>query len=59
VNRDPGDEELPADASERRRRPLLTTADKTIRWQTDLDNALKDARARRRLVLLDFSAAPM
>jgi hypothetical protein len=37
----------------------VTIADKTIRWQTDLDDALKDARARRRLVLLDFSAAPM
>ena len=28
-------------------------------WGHDLDAALKDARARHRLVLLDLSAAPM
>jgi hypothetical protein len=30
-----------------------------IAWGHDLDVALKDARSRHRLVLLDFSAAPM
>jgi len=37
----------------------MTTAQKTIAWQTGLENALKEARAQKRLVLLDFSAAPM
>ena len=30
-----------------------------IAWSHDLDAALKDAGARHRLVLIDFSAAPM
>jgi hypothetical protein len=30
-----------------------------IAWGHDLDAALKDAKARHRLVVLDFSAAPM
>jgi hypothetical protein len=37
----------------------MATASKTIAWQTNLDAALGDARAKQRLVLLDFSAAPM
>jgi hypothetical protein len=37
----------------------MTTAQKTIAWQTNLEDALKEARASQRLVLLDFSAAPM
>ena len=37
----------------------MTIAQKTIAWQTNLDSALKDARSGQRLVLLDFSAAPM
>lgn len=30
-----------------------------IRWQKSLEHALEDARAQKRHVLLDFSAAPM
>ncbi len=30
-----------------------------IRWQKDVDAALKEAKAAQRPVLLDFSAAPM
>ena len=30
-----------------------------INWQTDLDRALDEARRDGKLVLLDFSAAPM
>ena len=30
-----------------------------IRWIKDVDAALKEAKATRRPVLLDFSAAPM
>ena len=30
-----------------------------IRWQKDVDAALKEAKAARKPVLLDFSAAPM
>jgi len=30
-----------------------------IRWQKDVDAALKEAKAVRKPVLLDFSAAPM
>lgn len=30
-----------------------------INWQTNLDSALNDARRDGKLVLLDFSAAPM
>jgi hypothetical protein len=36
----------------------MTTAQK-IAWQTNLDLALKEATDQKRLVLLDFSAAPM
>lgn len=31
----------------------------SITWQHDLDSALDDARRASRMVLLDFSAAPM
>jgi hypothetical protein len=31
----------------------------TIAWGHDLDRALREASARHRLVLLDFSAAPL
>lgn len=31
----------------------------SIPWTTDADAALRDAKARNRHVLLDFSAAPM
>jgi hypothetical protein len=37
----------------------MTTAQTMIAWQTELEKALNDARAQQRLVLLDFSAAPM
>ena len=37
----------------------MTTAHGTIAWQTDLEHALKEARVKQGLVLLDFSAAPM
>ena len=30
-----------------------------IQWRRDVDKALEDARAQRKPVLLDFSAAPM
>lgn len=30
-----------------------------IRWQKDVDAALKEAKAAQKPVLLDFSAAPM
>lgn len=30
-----------------------------IRWQKDVDAVLKEAKATRKSVLLDFSAAPM
>ena len=30
-----------------------------IAWRNDVDQALKDARAKNRHLLLDFSAAPM
>jgi hypothetical protein len=30
-----------------------------ITWRRDLDRALEEARGGRRMVLLDFSAAPM
>jgi hypothetical protein len=30
-----------------------------IRWQKDVDAVLKEAKATRKPVLLDFSAAPM
>ncbi len=30
-----------------------------INWRHDVDRVLEEARERRRLVLLDFSAAPM
>ena len=36
----------------------MTTTQKMIAWQTDLDSAIKRAGAEKRLVLLDFSAAP-
>jgi uncharacterized protein YyaL (SSP411 family) len=31
----------------------------TIEWRHDVDQALHDARAKNKPVLLDFSAAPM
>lgn len=30
-----------------------------IQWRRDIDQVLKDAKAQRKPVLLDFSAAPM
>ena len=30
-----------------------------VNWRRDVDNALKDAKAQKRPVLMDFSAAPM
>lgn len=35
----------------------MATATEQIRWRNDLESALKDAAGK--LVLLDFSAAPM
>ena len=32
---------------------------RAIAWRHDFDPALRDAKAQRKLVLLDFSAAPM
>jgi hypothetical protein len=37
----------------------MTTAAREIAWRHDFDRALEDAKARKRRVLLDFSAAPM
>ena len=37
---------------------MATTA-QSIAWRHDHDNALKDAARAGKLVLLDFSAAPM
>ncbi len=37
----------------------MTAGQGTISWRHDLEGALADARAQRRHVLLDFSAAPM
>lgn len=37
----------------------MTAGQGTIAWRYDLEGALDDARAERRHVLLDFSAAPM
>jgi hypothetical protein len=37
----------------------MTTSHKAIAWTHSLDDALKQARTQNRLVLLDFSAAPM
>ena len=36
--------------------PTTTTE---IAWGHDLERALTDAKARRKLVLIDFTAAPM
>jgi len=35
----------------------MATATRQIQWRSDFDTALKDAKGK--LVLLDFSAAPM
>ena len=32
---------------------------RAIEWRHDVDQALQDARAQRRPLILDFSAAPM
>jgi hypothetical protein len=37
---------------------MATTA-QSIAWQHDYEGALKDARQSGKLVLIDFSAAPM
>ena len=37
----------------------MATASESITWTHDFNAALSDAAARQRLVLLDFSAAPM
>ncbi len=37
----------------------MATTRQSIPWQHDYDGALKDARQSGKLVLLDFSAAPM
>jgi hypothetical protein len=37
---------------------MATTTGQDIAWRRDYENALKDAKAQRKLVLLDFSAAP-
>lgn len=36
----------------------MATAQETIRWTADVDQALDQARKTGRLVLFDFSAAP-
>jgi hypothetical protein len=38
---------------------MPTTTPKTIVWRHDFEPALADAKAQRRLVLIDFTAAPM
>jgi hypothetical protein len=37
----------------------MATATAAIAWSQDFENALTDARRQGKLVLLDFSAAPM
>jgi hypothetical protein len=37
----------------------MGTATDAISWKTDLESALGEARRLSKLVLLDFSAAPM
>jgi hypothetical protein len=37
----------------------MATTRQEIAWRHDFDNALQDAKQKRKLVLLDFSAAPM
>jgi hypothetical protein len=37
----------------------LTEEHMAINWRKDIDQALDDARAQKRHLLLDFSAAPM
>jgi hypothetical protein len=38
---------------------LMAVENPTIAWTHDLDAALRDADARKKHVLVDFSAAPM
>jgi hypothetical protein len=40
-------------------RPIMPIAAHAIAWRHDFDGALADAKAQRKPVLLDFSAAPM
>jgi hypothetical protein len=37
----------------------MTTTVREIAWRHDFDRALQDAKAQTKLVLVDFSAAPM
>jgi hypothetical protein len=37
----------------------MPTAAREIAWRHDFDRAVEDAKKNQRLVLLDFSAAPM
>jgi len=37
----------------------MSTTAKEIAWRQDFDRALQDAKAQKKQVLLDFSAAPM
>ena len=37
----------------------MTEGTESLQWRTDLDGALADAKSSGKLVLLDFSAAPM
>jgi len=38
--------------------PMAITTGQDIAWRHNYEDALKDAKAQRKLVLLDFSAAP-
>jgi hypothetical protein len=37
----------------------MTVQNREIAWKSNLEQALEEARAQNRFVLLDFSAAPM
>ena len=37
----------------------MTTAAREITWRRDFDRALQDAKNQKKLLLLDYSAAPM
>lgn len=39
--------------------PHMPTTTTKITWRHDFDQAVADAKAQRKLVLLDFTAAPM
>jgi hypothetical protein len=38
---------------------MATDTEHAIAWRHDYENALNDAKARGKLVLFDFTAAPM